>query len=330
LSAAYFDQDKQKMWVYMGKKAIVTIGICSRNAESTIREAIASVLAQDFEKEHMEIIFVDDSEDKTLSIIRDYTSKMEIECRLFKGSRRGISKARNTVVNNARGDYIIWVDADMILPKNHVRKQVEFMELHPKVGMAGARFCGLPEKDLLVDLQNLEWIAINYIIEIKGRLNTPCAVCGGSISRTEAIRQIGGFDEQIKGAGEDEEIELRIIQAGWSIHKGTEAFYFERRKKTWKAIWKQFFWYGYGAHLLFHQNKRKVKLSQVLAPLSLSFIAYRLTGRKLAFILPLQYYFKRIAWYFGFLKAHLNRYGDNPHPKNSRKTMHASGLSKIS
>jgi len=315
--------------MFMRKKTLVTIGICSRNSENTIRDAIESVLAQDFAKENMEIIFVDDSEDETLSIIRDYVSKKDVACSLFDGIRGGLSKARNTVVNNAKGDYIIWVDADMILPKDHTKEQVDFMELHPEVGIAAARFCGLPEKDLLVDLQNLEWIAINHIAEIKGTLNIPCVVCGGAIYRTEAIRQIGGFDEQIVGAGEDEEVELRISRAGWSTHKVTNACYFERRKKTWKAVWKQFFWYGYGAHFLFHHKKRTVKPSQVLDPLSLSSVAYRLTGRKTAFMVPLQYYFKRIAWYFGFLNAHLHGYGHNPQPESSQKTSSSSGERKI-
>lgn len=315
--------------IFMNKRIIVTIGICSRNSKNTISDAIESVLAQDFAKEDMEIIFVDDSDDETLSIIREYASKNEVECRFFDGIRGGLSKARNAVVYNAKGDYIIWVDADMILPSDHVTKQIDFMKLHPKVGIAAARFCGMPEKILLVDLQNLEWIAINHLVEIKGKLNIPCVVCGGAIYRTEAIKQIGGFDEQIIGAGEDEEVELRIRRAGWSTYKVTDACYFERRKKTWKAVWKQFFWYGYGSHFLFHHKKRTVKPSQVLDPLSFSSVAYRLTGRKIAFMVPLQYYFKRIAWYFGFLNAHLHGYGHNPPNESSQKMPYSSGEKKI-
>ena len=313
----------------MTKRILVTVGICSRNSKSTIREAIESVLAQDFGKEMMEIVFVDDSEDETLAIIRDYTAKIDIEHSLFDGIKGGLSKARNTVVNNAKGDYIIWVDADMILPNDHVQKQVDFMEKHPEVGIAAARFCGLPEKDLLVDMQNLEWIAINHLAETNGKLNIPCVVCGGAIYRTKAIRQIGGFDDEILGACEDEDVELRISDAGWSTYKVTDACYFERRKKTWKAVWKQFFWYGYGAHFLFHQKKRGITPSQVLDPLSLSSVAYKLTGRKTAFMVPLQYFFKRVAWYFGFMNAHLRGYGHNQTPKGSEKIPYSSDEKKI-
>jgi glycosyltransferase involved in cell wall biosynthesis len=294
----------------MENKPIVTIGLCARNAQHTIRQAIESIIAQDFPKEFMEIIFVDDgSEDETLYIMRQYASKMTIKCRIFGGIRIGLGEARNLVVWNATGKYIIWVDADMILPEDHVRKQVKFMQDNPKVAIAGARFYGLPEKDLLVDLQNLEWMAINYINMNNLKPNMSCAVCGGAIYRTEAIRQVGGFDAKVIGAGEDEELEWKISNSGWKIQKGTDAYFFERRKKGWKAIWNQFFWYGYGKHYLVHKKKTVIKPSQLLEGLVLSAIAYRLTGRKVAFLLPIQYYFKRIAWFFGFTRAHIKGYG---------------------
>jgi glycosyltransferase involved in cell wall biosynthesis len=294
----------------MENKPIVTIGLCARNAQHIIRHAIDSIIAQDFAKESMEIIFVDDgSEDETLSIMRQYASKIAFKCRIFGGTRVGLGKARNLVIWNAMGDYIIWVDSDTIIPKDHVSKQVKFMQNNPKVAIAGAQFYGLPEKDLVVTLQNLEWTAINYLNRNKLKLNASCAVCAGAIFRTAAVRQVGGFDAKLKGAGEDEELEWKISRSGWEIQRVTDAFFFERRKKGWKAIWNQFFWYGYGKHYLLHKNKSEIKPSQLLEGLMLSVIAYRLTGRKAAFLLPIQYYFKRIAWYFGFARAHLSGYG---------------------
>lgn len=313
----------------MTERIVVTIGVCSRNSKNTIGNAIESVLSQDFAKEKMEIIFVDDSDDETSSIIRDYISKNIIACRLFDGIRGGLSKARNAVVNNAKGDYIVWVDSDMVLPSDHVRKQVDFMELHPNVAIAAARFYGLPAKNLLVNLQNLEWVAINHLVGIEGKLNIPCIVCGGAIYRTEAIKQIDGFDEQIIGACEDEEIEIRVTRAGWSTYKVTDACYFETRKQTWKAVWKQFFWYGYGSHFLLHHNTRSVNPSQVLDPFSYSSVAYQLTGKKIAFMVPLQYYFKRIAWYFGFVNAHLHGYG-HQNPENSKTQCPSDGKKPVS
>jgi glycosyltransferase involved in cell wall biosynthesis len=291
----------------MEKKPTVTIGLVAKNAQHTVGQAIESIMEQYFPHELMELIIVDGySKDATFSIIQDYVSKIDIKSRIFR-EKEGLGKARQIIVENANGDYIVWVDADMILPKDHVRKQVAFMQTNPKVAIACARFYGLPDKDLLVVLQNLEWVAINYIN--KSKTNTSLAVCGGAIYRTEAIRQAGGFNTEIIGAGEDEELEWKVSSLGWEVRKGTDAHYFEKRKKGWKAIWNQFFWYGYGKHYLLHKKKTEVKPSKLLEGFVLSIIAYRLTGRKVAFLLPIQFYFKRIAWYFGFVKAHLKGYG---------------------
>jgi cellulose synthase/poly-beta-1,6-N-acetylglucosamine synthase-like glycosyltransferase len=53
----------------------VTIGVCVRNGEDNIRDAVESVISQDFPHEFMEVIFVDDgSTDKTLSTIENHSA----------------------------------------------------------------------------------------------------------------------------------------------------------------------------------------------------------------------------------------------------------------
>ena len=52
----------------------------------------------------------------------------------------GLGVARQIVVDKACGKYIVWVDDDVTLPKDFVRKQVGYMEQNPHVGIAGARY----------------------------------------------------------------------------------------------------------------------------------------------------------------------------------------------
>ena len=61
------------------KKPRVTVGVCVRNCELSIKETIDSVINQDFPHRLMEIIFVDDgSEDSTLQRISSSTSGMDM------------------------------------------------------------------------------------------------------------------------------------------------------------------------------------------------------------------------------------------------------------
>ena len=294
-------------------KPIVTIGICVKNCDASIREALNSVFDQDFPHEFMEIIVVDDgSEDRTLSVALNLVSRMDIRVRVFHSEWMGLGPARNVVVDNANGDYIVWVDGDMILPRDHVRKQVEFMQQNPTVGIAKARYETYPEEKLVAALENIAYIAVDS--RYGGKVTSRTLGTGGSIYRVKAIKQVGGFDAYITGVGEDMDAEYRIRNAGWLLYKGTPALFHERRRKTWKDLWDEGFWHGYGVHYIFRKNRGIIALYKMVPPAGFlvgvwySTIAYKITRRKTVFLLPLQYTFKRIAWCLGFAKGQIEKY----------------------
>lgn len=294
-------------------KPTVTIGVCVRNCENSIKEAINSILDQDFPHERMEVIFVDDgSEDRTLSVISDSVLRMDMQTRIFHSEWKGLGWARNVVVDNAEGDYIIWVDGDMILQFDHVRKQVEFIQRNPRVGIAKARYGMCPNENLVAALENIVFLAFDF--KYAGKVNPRVLGTGGSIYRLSAIRNIGGFDESITGTGEDMDAEYGVRNAGWLLYRATPALFYERYRKTWKDLWKEGFWHGYGVHQIFRKNKGQIALHRMVPPVAfvvgawLSTIAYRLTHEKWVFLLPIQYAFKRIAWCLGFAKGQLDEY----------------------
>lgn len=281
----------------------VTIGVCVRNCEDTIHEVIESIMAQDYPHEFMEVIFADDgSIDKTLTIIRNYASKIDIKTKIFQHEWKGLGFTRNLVVNKAEGKYIIWVDGDMILTKNFVTIQVEFMEKNPSVAIAKGRYGLHFQGNLASDLENLEFLTVN--LKDPEKDSTPLGT-GGAIYRVEAIRQVGGFDERITGACEDIDVEYRIRKAGWSLSI-TPAIFYERHRRTWRELWREYFWQGKGGFRLIRKNAF-VNLHMLWPPITLltessrAILAYKLTRRKIAFLLPLHYFYKRAAWIFGLL-----------------------------
>lgn len=281
-----------------------------KNAEKTIKDAINSVVHQDFPHELIEIMIVDgQSEDRTLEVIKETLSQCDIKT-TFLSENRGLGFARQMVVDNAKGDYIIWVDGDLMLSRDFVRKQVEFMERNPAVGIAKGKY-ELRDGINLVDmLENLNFVSI-----FRNEGNTTLKTLGtsGCIYRVKAIREVKGFDKNIRGVGEDMDAEHRIKAAGWLLYI-TSATFYEQHRSSWKALWREYYWHGYGGHYLFKKNMKMLNVYKMLPPVAILVEllripnTYQLTRQKTVFLLPLHYIFKRAAWYSGFVNACLDGY----------------------
>lgn len=286
---------------------ICTIGLCVKNNEATIKEAVNSIYCQDYPDELMEIIVVDGcSNDSTLDIIKSFLSRRTIKVRFFSESN-GLGFARQMVVNTALGKYIIWVDGDIVLSKNYVQQQVTLMDQNLNVAIAVGSFSVAPNDNWVAFLEN-----IGYVIDSsrqKAEETSKLLGTEGSILRVEAIRMVGGFDLNIKGAQEDLDVAYRLKLAGWKFYK-TKAVLYERQRNTLSNIWKQHLWYGYGLHYAQHKNKnRNMFVDKSNDRILFSSRAYELTHRKIVFLLPFFFVYKKIATLFGFFKSHIDGYG---------------------
>jgi len=292
------------------EKIRVTIGLCVKNAEKTIKESLRSILRQDYPHTLMEIIIVDgNSKDKTLKIIKDELKNSDVESRIFS-ENQGLGYARELVVKNAKGKYIVWVDSDMILSKDFIRKHVEFMENHLNVGIAKGRYAFIEENSLVANLENAA-----FFVAFHGKKGENLFPLGtsGCIYRVKAIRQAGGFDENICGVGEDMDAEYRVRALGWKLSLSPAIFY-EKRRRTWCSLWNEYFWHGKGAANLYRKNKRILLYNRKIFPLALivnNFLetlkAYKMLARKEVLLLPFHYVFKRLAWSIGFMKGILEK-----------------------
>jgi glycosyltransferase involved in cell wall biosynthesis len=291
-------------------KIQATIGLCVKNSEVTIEETAKSIACQVFPHEKMEIIVVDGkSKDKTLSIIKKIFSTSDIQMKTYDDQGKGLGPARQIVVDNARGTYIIWIDGDVVLPRDYVRKHVVFMNQHPRVGAAQGNWGISETRSFVSALENLGELDHKHEDRNPHKIGT---IRG--IYRVKAIKQVGGFDNCIKGASEDLDLSFRIWKNGWLLAK-TQVTLYHKFRATWRGLWKEYSWWGYGDHYLRHKFPELVimwhnlPIVRATSGLLHAFTAYRLSHQKKSFILPVQYFFKASAWWFGFLKSNTDGYG---------------------
>ena len=108
-------------------------------------EAVESVLAQTFQD--FEILVVDDgsTDEATIKMLKDYARP---KTRVIHTDNQGLSMARNNGILEARGDYILPLDADDKIGPGYLEEAVRILDQHRDIGIVycEAAFFGMRTK----------------------------------------------------------------------------------------------------------------------------------------------------------------------------------------
>jgi glycosyltransferase involved in cell wall biosynthesis len=185
----------------------VSVIIPTYNRTGFLKAAVASALAQTLQD--FEIIVVDDAS-------QDDTEKM---LRQFKDSRitlirheinQGVAAARNTGVMNSKGKYIAFLDDDDEWLPNKINRQIELLEISPKI--VGAVYSGWTGVDaaserILYQRTPTHRGEIFTVMLLQGWL----APTSSFLVRKECFEKAGLFDLEFD-YGEDFDMWLRIAR----------------------------------------------------------------------------------------------------------------------
>ena len=174
---------------------IISVIVTTKNEEKNIANCLKSIKnATNSVNLSVEIIVVDNhSSDNTVKIAQEFTGKV-----YEKGPER--STQRNYGVKKAKGKYILYLDADMILSENVLAQCVSKCENKDYVALY------IPEKIIGRDF----WIKVRDFE--RSFYNATCIDCVRFIRRDEFLK-IGGFDEDLTGP-EDWDFDRRVKEIG--------------------------------------------------------------------------------------------------------------------
>ncbi len=120
-----------------GRRPLVSVVTPFLNAETFMREAVESVLAQTYK--NWELILVDDgSTDGSTAIARQYAA--DHPGRIFyveheNHENRGGSASRNVGIRRARGEYVAMLDSDDVWLPEKLERQVAILEAEPRAAL---------------------------------------------------------------------------------------------------------------------------------------------------------------------------------------------------
>ncbi len=183
------------------KHPLVSVIIPTYNRGWTIKDAIESVLAQDFKD--FELLVVDDgSTDHTHEILNFYQKKLQV----LRQSNQGVSAARNRGIKAASGRLIAFLDSDDLWLPKKLSRQVDFFNSTP---------------DALICQTEEIWVKNHIRVnpkqrhkKLSGMIFEPslalCLVSPSAVMiRRRLFAEVGFFDERLP-ACEDYDLWLRI------------------------------------------------------------------------------------------------------------------------
>jgi hypothetical protein len=105
------------------------------NGERFLAEAVESILNQSFRD--FEFIAINDgSTDGSGAILESYQKK-DSRLRVHHQPNKGLVESLNLGCSLAQGQYIARMDADDIAIRDRLQWQIDFMEIHPEIGLLG-------------------------------------------------------------------------------------------------------------------------------------------------------------------------------------------------
>ena len=243
---------------------LVSIVVVTFNQLQLTQLCLESVLKRT-DWPHLELWVVDNgSFDSTPAYLRKLAAQDNRVKVILNKENLGFPKANNQALAQARGEYLVLLNNDTVVPYTWLARLVRHLASKKEVGLVGAvtNWIG-NEAQISVGYESLEempaW-AEDHMAAHEGEtfsISVAAMFCVGM--RREVYQKIGPLDERFSlGMFEDDDYALRTREAGWDVlcaedvfvhHKGKASFsampeeayakLFERNRKLFEEKWQR-------------------------------------------------------------------------------------------
>lgn len=196
---------------------MVTVLIAARNEASTITRCINGLVKQNYPKDRLQILIGNDrSEDSTLSQIQLLAAENEnveaydIDQLVVEGL--GKMNVLVQLIDRAKGDYLLFTDADTEVNPDWVQNMVGALQDHGVV--TGTTI--IQATNAFERCQYLDWMQAQAMVKVLEDAGTRVTSLGNNMGVTrEAYDKVGGFRGIRFSITEDYELYVAIIEAGY-------------------------------------------------------------------------------------------------------------------
>lgn len=243
--------------IYMRYSVIIPV----YNRPDEVDELLGSLAVQTFRD--FEVIIVEDGSSVPCEgVVGDYRDRMDIH--YYYKPNSGPGQTRNYGAERSRGEYLLILDSDCILPEGYLAAVEAELRREPADAFGG------PDRahDSFTSVQK----AINYAMT---SFFTTGGIRGGKKKmdrfyprsfnmgiRAEVYRALGGFSRM--RFGEDIDFSIRIFKAGYRCRLFPQAWVWHKRRTDFRKFFKQIHNSGIARINLYKKYPESLKLVHLL------------------------------------------------------------------
>lgn len=214
-----------------GKRAplpIVTVVVCTFRRAELLERFLPKVCSQELRRHSFEVLVVDNgSRDRTPQVVADLSQRFRNLSYSFE-PRRGLSHARNRGWQEARGEYVAYLDDDCRVPPGWLAVAEEVIEQHAPVELGGPIHGFHDRPPPRWWRQQYDADHSHRFADAAGYLAPHQEIYGGNLFlRRRTLEQLGGFDPTLGmdgrhlGYGEEWDLHRRLRR----LHPNHLAYY---------------------------------------------------------------------------------------------------------
>ncbi|MDH3224705.1 MAG: glycosyltransferase, partial [Gemmatimonadota bacterium] len=229
-----------------------TVVVCAYQAASTITECLEGLARLDYPD--FEVLLIDDgSTDGTAGLAEAVVARLaesggpELPLRIIRTANRGLSRARNLGMDEARGEIVAFLDSDA-WPDEQWLRQLAYTFASEEHACVGGPNISPPRRGHVAACVGMAPGGPVHVLETD-RLAEHVPGCNMAF-RTEALRAVGGFDPQFRVAGDDVDLCWRVQSRGWTVGFSAGAMVWHHPRGSVGAYWRQQVGYGEAEALL--------------------------------------------------------------------------------
>ncbi len=226
----------------------VSIVIPVRDEERFIEECLASVLAQDYPADRIEILLVDGmSTDRTRELAAAVLTERIADgsARILDNPRGIAPTAMNIGISASTGDVVVRADGHTVLPPDYVRRSVEVLQETGSQCVGGAiRTLGSGAVGRAIAAAQSSRFGVGGVAFRTGRSTAgPVDTVPFGAWPRGLFERIGTFDEELV-RNQDDELNFRIVQAGGTVWYDPAICTDYFSVPSLRRFWRQYFQYG--------------------------------------------------------------------------------------